>query len=286
MAEYILENEELKVTFNSHGAELRSVVDKKTGYEYMWQADPAFWGRTSPVLFPVVGNYRDRKTVYKGKEYFLSQHGFARDSEFEMRAAGDNGICFKLTESPETLENYPFEFELYIRYILDGRKLYVNWKVKNTNDEEMYFSIGAHPAFNANLDTDELLLDTSDIIVSEILTKGGTVSKRTKTLPVKDGKLKMSDELFSEDALIIYRNDMKYISVLENGEREKVRVEFEAPVVGIWSPVGKHAPFVCIEPWYGRADREDYDYQLENREYGNTLSPGETFEKGYNISFF
>ena len=286
MADYYIKNDELQVKFSSHGAELRSVIDAKTGYEYMWQADSAFWGRTSPVLFPVVGNYKDKKSIYKGKEYHLSQHGFARDSEFEIVEQGENGICFKLTDSPETLEKYPFGFDLYIGYRIEGRKLYVNWKVKNTNGEEMHFSIGAHPAFNASLDNDELLLDTSDIITSEILTKDGTVSGKTKTLPVNEGRLKMSDELFSEDALIIYSEDMSYISVLENGEREKIRVEFDTPVVGIWSPVGKHAPFVCIEPWYGRADRDDFDCKLENREYGNVLPSGDTFEKEYSITFF
>ncbi len=286
MAEYTIQNDKLKVKFSSHGAELRSVVDVKTGYEYMWQADPAFWGRTSPVLFPVVGNYKDKKSIFRGREYKLSQHGFARDSEFEMVSEKENEICFRLSDSEVTLEKYPFGFDLYISYILEDRKLYVNWKVKNTNDENMYFSIGAHPAFNADLDSDELLLDTGDIITSEILTKNGTVSGKTKILPVDKGRLKMSDELFSEDALIIYSKDMKFISILENGDREKIRVEFDTPVVGIWSPVGKHAPFVCIEPWYGRADRDDFDCKLENREYAEVLAPGVTFDKGYSITFF
>lgn len=53
MALYELKGDKLKIQVESVGAELKSLVDLTNGQEYMWSADPEFWGRTSPVLFPL-----------------------------------------------------------------------------------------------------------------------------------------------------------------------------------------------------------------------------------------
>ena len=130
---------------------MKSLKDNKTEQEYLWQADPKFWGRTSPVLFPIVGNYAQKQSVYEGKTYTLSQHGFARDMEFDLESQTEEEIWFVLKDTESTLEKYPFHFILKVGYRLSGRQVEVMWKVENPNDKKMYFSIGGHPAFNCPL---------------------------------------------------------------------------------------------------------------------------------------
>ena len=108
MGAYQLKNEELTLTVISAGAEMKSLKDNKTEQEYLWQADPKFWGRTSPVLFPIVGNYAQKQSVYEGKTYTLSQHGFARDMEFDLESQTEEEIWFVLKDTESTLEKYPF----------------------------------------------------------------------------------------------------------------------------------------------------------------------------------
>ena len=116
MGAYQLKNEELTLTVISAGAEMKSLKDNKTEQEYLWQANPKFWGRTSPVLFPIVGNYAQKQSVYEGKTYTLSQHGFARDMEFDLESQTEEEIWFVLKDTESTLEKYPFHFALHIGY--------------------------------------------------------------------------------------------------------------------------------------------------------------------------
>lgn len=286
---YQLRNEELTLTVISAGAEMKSLKDNKTGREYLWQADPAFWGRTSPVLFPIVGNYAQKKSVYDGKTYTLSQHGFARDMEFSLESQTEDEIWFGLRDTKDTLEKYPFHFWLKVGYRLSGRQVEVMWKVENTNDRKMYFSIGGHPAFNCPLKEEEkqeecrLVFDTEGPLTSSILNEEGALSPRTKELQLSERSMKLEEHLFDEDALIIENHQAQKAGLADAKGNVYLEVEFDAPLFGIWSPAKKHAPFVCIEPWYGRSDREDFDHKLENREWGNELEPGEIFEKNYKI---
>ncbi len=145
---YVIENDELRVEVDSFGAELKSVKNKVTGEEYMWYGDPEFWGRTSPILFPFVGSLKNKEFIYKGKHYPMGQHGFARDHEHTLVSQTDDELLFSFSSDEETLEKYPFAFTLRIGYKLEGDTLRVSWEVENPADETMYFSIGAHPAFN------------------------------------------------------------------------------------------------------------------------------------------
>lgn len=142
-----LSNNLLTIQVSPHGAELSSIVANATGKEFLWQADPAFWKRHSPVLFPIVGSVWNNEYRHNGKTYKLSQHGFARDREFELIKETDTELRFRLQENEETLQIYPFPFCLEIGYKLAGNQIEVLWYVKNTGNEELHFQIGAHPAF-------------------------------------------------------------------------------------------------------------------------------------------
>lgn len=289
MERFQIRNESLTLEIDAHGAEMKSLIDNCSGQEYLWCGDAAYWGRTSPVLFPLVGNYREKQSCFDEKWYSLSQHGFARDMDFELVSEKGDEIWFALEDSPETLEKYPFGFRLELGYRLQGRAVEVLWKVTNKNDREMYFSIGGHPAFNCPLREGEkqtdyrIGFDTCEPLTASVLDENGTVSERTKVLELTDGMLQITDSLFDEDALIV-EHDQAHKVALYTPEGEKyLEVKFEAPLFGIWSPAGKHAPFVCIEPWYGRSDRADFGQKLEEREWGNVLKAGEIFTAAYQI---
>ena len=288
-----------------YGAEIRSLVRCSDGREMMWQADPAFWGRTSPVLFPLVGNYRDKTSYYDGKAYQMSQHGFARDMDFEalggtestigayrqaQGAVSEKELWFAVTDSEATHEKYPFAFRLEVGYRLEEDTVTVCWKVKNTDTRKMYFSIGGHPAFGCDLNHSCRAFEKDGktvagaLICSIIEGDGsGCLSDRQKKLELSEGCLAMSDELFAEDALIVEDKQADAVTLLDGNKKQLITVSFDAPLFGIWSPAGKHAPFVCIEPWYGRCDRVDFGQKLEEREYGNTLESGEEFSVSYRI---
>lgn len=288
MASYLLENETLRIRVDTRGAELRSLEDKAAGREYMWCGDAAYWGRVSPVLFPVVGAYRDQESRYQGKVYRLPQHGFARDMEFMLTEQNTEEIWFCLTDRESTWEGYPFAFSLEIGYRLQGRAVEVMWRVTNPSGQEMYFSIGGHPAFCAPPRVQEHCNCYLQFAGCRALTvrrlENGLASRQVdQILLEQDGVLPVTEELFSQDALIVENGQTGKVSLLDEERHPYLTVQFTAPLFGIWSPPGKNAPFICIEPWYGRCDGTDFKGELAEREWGNTLAPGAVFETAYTI---
>lgn len=291
---YVIKNDELILCFSGLGAELTSISDTKTGRNYLWNADPTYWKRSSPVLFPIVGSLKDKSFTYKGITYPLSQHGFARDLDFKVIDSKENSISFLLESNKDTLEIYPFPFRLIIAYTLVQREITVTWEVVNTGADTMYFSIGAHPAFLCPLNANEkqsdyfLAFDCENPIGVTKINENGLALKGLKDSPViletENGLLPVSSHLFDDDALVIENNQFHKVSLLTPNKIPYVTVSFDAPLFGLWSPAGKNAPFVCIEPWYGRCDSEDFNGTLEDREYGNKLEAGKNFQTSYTIS--
>lgn len=285
----ILENEVLKVTINHFGAELSSIIKKETGVEYMWNADERFWKRSAPVLFPIVGSLKNKEFQYDGKAYPMGQHGFARDTEFSL--VSNNGIeaWFSLSSDESTYEKYPFAFTLEIGYQLTNDTLKVIWKVVNEDEKEMYFSIGGHPAFMCPLNgegrqTDYFIeFDTDQDLIYSKLSENGLVYKKDNVLATNGGKMQVTEHLFDEDALVVEGGQAQRISLCKPDGTSYLTVAFDAPLFGLWSPAGKNAPFICIEPWYGRCDSEEFAGTLEEREYGHNLKAGEDFEVGFTI---
>lgn len=301
MYDFELSNDFITIGINKHGAELRSLVRKSDGREYMWNGDGKYWNRVSPVLFPFVGKLAGQNYRYAGREYTgVPQHGYARDCEFEMVSKSDDTIWFSLIPDEKLKALYPFDFELRLGYRLEGKKVLVLWNVINKDSKELPFSIGAHPAFWMGIDSKDFAAADTDYkvgcqldfntdkkeIVSGIINESGVLGDKKKTLPLTDGCLTVDESLFDEDALIIESTDLKAVSLLDKEGKAYLNVSFTAPMLGIWSPVGKKAPFVCIEPWYGRCDRASFTGSLEEREYGNMLSSGEEFNAEYVIEIY
>lgn len=293
MSVYTLQNRELTLKINSMGAELAAITDHNSNQEYLWNANAAFWKRHSPVLFPIVGSLKNQTYFYQGKEYHLSQHGFARDLEFHFVSETDSEIWFELTESEETLKVYPFPFTLRIGYRLTGRKITVMWRVKNTGNSDMYFSIGGHPAFWCPLKQGEeqpdyyIIFDrTEPIHLIRINEKGLAVKQPLNDQPVlstENGYLRITPNLFDHDALVIENHQCHSVSLAGPDKNPYVTVNFDAPLFGIWSPAGKKAPFICIEPWYGRCDSSESNGLFHEKEWGNHLEAGKEFNTSYTI---
>lgn len=275
---YTLENDILKIAIDTHGAELSSIYRKDERREMLWQGDPAFWGRRSPVLFPLVGKYKDGKTTYNGKEYFLGQHGFARDSEFALIEKSENKLAFELTSSEETLAKHPFKFRLICSFELENDKIIVGWNVENIDNKKIYFSIGAHPAFYCDKGETMIEMNGKNIKYSLINSDGLYTTPKYNV----ESSFVLHDEVFDNDALIIENSGVNEIALVDNGKKY-LTVKFDTDVFGIWSPAKKNAPFVCIEPWYGRCDAEDFEGDITEREWSISLDIGKKWYKEYEI---
>lgn len=291
MPEYTISTDTIIATVSSLGAELISVIRKDDGREYMWSANPQYWKRHSPVLFPIVGRLMNDKYQYDGEEYTLTQHGFARDTEFELTSKEDNEIWFEMKSDDKTLTKYPFVFKLACGYKVVGDTIGVMWKVVNNSTRKMYFSIGAHPAFapplgDADMTKCSIKFDTEkDSIWYSLLNEDGLLKEEKYELALEDKKVSIVENMFDQDALVIEENQAHKVSILDENEVPFVTVHFEAPLFGLWSPTGCHIPFVCIEPWYGRSDRDTFTGTLKDREYGNSLEAGKAFTARYSICF-
>ena len=281
-----LENDFLIIETNKSGAELTRIFSKNQNKEILWNGDSKYWGRHSPILFPIVGRLKDNETIIDNKVYNMSQHGFARDMDFDLVHTTNNSITYKLTSNEDTKKYYPYSFELIITYKLIDNKVTIDWKVNNTNSCDMYFSIGAHPAFNINSNLEDYYLEfnTRDNI-ENIALNGPYNDKYTKIENLDT--LNLSNEIFKNDA-IIYTN-IDGINIKSKKEDYFINVEFkDFPLVGIWSPYYKEtnsvAPFICIEPWYGLCDNINSDKIFKNKKFINVLKSNESFNTSYSIS--
>ena len=286
-----LKNEMLTIQVSEHGAELQSI--RKDDYEYLWQGNPEYWGRRSPVLFPIVGSVWEKCFRVDRKVYEMGQHGFARDMDFELVSAADTEVWYRLKSSEKTLAAYPWPFVLEIGYRLEGNSVKVLWKVTNPGDTEMFFQIGAHPAFNypgydpGAVDRGVVAFDRNDNLQRSGFKGKGCVDPQAR-FPIHlsdDGMLRLKRDTFDDiDTLMLENDQVHKVVFLKNDSSPYLTVTFDAPVVAIWSPPKRNAPFFCIEPWYGRCDRADFTGEFKDRDWVNALAPGATFAASYTIT--
>lgn len=270
-----LENNEISIEIDQFGAELKSI--KKGGIEYLWQGDPEFWKRSSPVLFPIVGRLLDDEYTFEDKMYKMTQHGFARDHVFTVVRQDEKSCQYLLSDNQTTLTHYPFHFDLLIGYELKGNEVLVSWEVINKSDTNMYFQIGAHPAFN--------FLNGSIIEVNKHTNKyefEGTPYVQDVTTGLYVKNIEICDNTFAKDALVYDNIDCV---TLKDSEKS-VSIYCEGfPFLGLWSSVKnkQNAPFICIEPWYGIADCSFHDKELTSKKGMNVLNPKDRFKASYRI---
>jgi galactose mutarotase-like enzyme len=286
--QHILSNDFIEVSIKEFGAELNSLKKRNEPLEYIWQGDEKYWNRHAPILFPIVGKLLDNEYIYENKTYKLGQHGFARDKLFEVFVKEDDYICFKLESSNDTLEIYPFYFELYLGYKLIKNSLEISYKVVNKSQKKMPFSIGAHPAFYWPLEKEKkenyyFEFENTKELERLPLTVAG-ISNKKEIIKLENNKLALNEGLFKDDALVIQNLENKTITFKNSQDNKSIKMSFEGfPYLGLWSkPTG--APFICIEPWCGVADFIGHNKKLEDKKEIITLLENEIFQSSYTIS--
>jgi galactose mutarotase-like enzyme len=279
----ILQNNWCEVSINTQGAELSSLKNLQTNFEYIWGGNSEFWGKHSPVLFPIVGALKNDSYQYNGETYHLSRHGFARDFEFELVQSTANFASFLLKNNTETLKKYPFEFELLMDYELIATKLTITYRVRNKSNVEMPFSLGAHPAFALpnGLDNYALEFEKEEILITHEL-ENNLFSEKTRTISLQNKQLPLSYSLFEKDALVFKTIQSKKITLKEN-QHAILEIDFnDFSSLGIWTV--QNAPFICIEPWIGFADDVTSNGNLFEKPNSQILEPKAVFTASFSIS--
>ena len=281
---YTIKNNILSISADTFGAELHSI--NKDGTEYLWQCGDS-WKRYAPVLFPFICSPTGKKYSAKGIEYTMpANHGFARDSEFEFLTKTENSVSFILKSNDETLKVYPYDFEFIVTYTLEDNRVIVSNLVKNTGNEDMYFYVGGHPAFNCPIEEN---LEFSDFYVE--YEKNETIIQ-----PLPDGtsrviidgenKYALSRQLFDYDVIMKDKPASKSIALKSDKSDRAVTVEFpESDCIAVWSPTGDdNATFVCLEPWTSVPTyADDEDFAIENKKHAIKLSANECYDYKYTI---
>lgn len=272
---FTIENKNIRICARSVGAELCSFVDKRSGqeHEYLWQKSDVWQGQ-SPLLFPIVGRLRDDVYHIGGKEYQMKKHGFARRSEFLLEQKGEQEMIFLLRDNEATRQVYPFSFELRACYSMMDHGFVMEYRVKNTGKDTMYFSLGAHPGFRCEIG-DRVALDEEETASAFQLDSNGL--RGAEKLPVFEcsRELVITPTVFEKDALIFDGLRSKGATLVRQNGRN-VHIDFGgAPCLGLWAKPG--APYVCIEPWYGIDDRWDAGHDFTQKERVCTLEANEEF---------
>ena len=282
----------LKIQTKKSGAELTSI--KYNGKEMLFQGVKVldsngniYWKRQAPILFPIVGQLKNSQTQIEDKIYEMSQHGFARDMDFEEISKTENKHHYMLKYNEGTLKKYPYKFELHVIYEIIGDTLTVTYKVKNIDDKTIYFGLGGHPAFNCDYSNGEyeiVFSENEDKIVFLKLKNGLIDTEKAQNI-LQDNKICLKKDTFDNDAVIM-KNLKSNKVVLQNHETNQKILEFDFtgfPYLALWSKKG--APFVCIEPWQNTADRIDSTQIYKDKENIIELPQDKEFECKYSIKF-
>ena len=287
---YTLENENIRVVASSNGGELNSIKKINDETEYLWNGDEKYWKYNAPVLFPIVGKVNGGKYKVDGIEYELPQHGLARTREFKLIEKSESRIVFELRYDEETLKVYPFKFILRIGYTLMEYGVETSYEVINNDNKDIYFSIGGHPAYMCPINQGESFedyyfeFDKVEKASKILLSSNGLFTKNTELIMNNDKELPINIEMFKDDAIIF--NDLKSnkISLKSRKSDKSITMDFSGfPYLGLWTkPTG--APFVCIEPWFGHADYEDFNGDFKDKEGINKLAVGERFKAAYLVT--
>jgi galactose mutarotase-like enzyme len=284
----IIKSSEIEVEATTTGAELLS-IKSPDGLEYLWQGDPAFWPRRSPLLFPIVGALPGGSYSYAGKSYTMGNHGFVRDLEFRLKREASSALRYELRSDESTLAGYPFSFELAVTYEVEGSLLEVGYEVTNAGDKRMPFSIGAHPAFRAPLMPGErredfdLVFEKGETVDRHFLDSDNLRNGESEGFLRGASGVPVTSSLFERGAIVLKDHVSRRVTLKSRASGRFVELSFpDFPQLGIWSPKGD-CPFVCIEPWFGVMALAGSTRELERKEAVLLLEPGAVFAAAYTV---
>ena len=286
---YSIENKILKATVDTSGAQLQSIYSKATETEYLWQGDPAYWAGRAYNLFPTIGRMYKNTYTYDGNEYSLRCHGIARYRAFQLTDRTATKLTFRLTEDEDSLKEYPFKFEFFIRYELKEATLEISFIVKNTDEKELIFALGGHPGFNVpfgNGAFEDYYLEFSEKtkVLFHTLSESKFMTGEKLPLPLTEGvRLPLRHELFDNDAAIL-GNTCREISLKSKADPRHITVKYpDFRYLGVWHTPETDAPFVCIEPWSALPATDGVITDLSAKEDMTRLAPGKTYKTLWSI---
>lgn len=286
-----LENEYLQITLKKEGAELTRIYSKEYKIDYLWNGNPNFWKRHAPILFPIIGKLKNNSYYINNTTYNLAQHGFARDFVFEIINYKTDTITFELGASEDSLQKYPYRFKLQITYTLKANKLCISYKVINTDNTTIYFSIGAHPAFNCPLINGTIFNDYyiefehNETVNQLHLDKKTGLINPNKTEKEVPKNLSLSYNLFESDTVIFEKLQSESVSLKSEKHQHGITMEAKNwDYFAFWTK--KNAPFICFEPWMGIADFNNTNQNFKEKIGIKALAVNQEFDTNYTISFF
>lgn len=284
-----LKDQGYTVQIETVGAELKS-YQNETGKEFIWNSDPAFWSRSSPLLFPSIGNLRNNKTIINGREYEIPKHGFVRDMDMEYQKEGDNKVTFFCQYNEDTLKCYPFRFRFSQTYELNGPRLCTTYLVTNEDNQDMYYHLGAHPGFMCPLEEGESFSDyilkfpykeTCDSPVYDLQNLQFDPVNTKRYLENCD-TINLKYSLFNMDALVFPHMKSRSVQLINPSTGKGVQVDYpDFTTIAFWTPSDVEAPFLCVEPWNGAAIFADEDDNFVNKRDIQILKEGES--KSYQL---
>lgn len=281
---YTIENELLKVSVTTFGAQICSVLRKSDGVEHMHDADPAVWGYHAPILFPYTGKLVDGKLEAKGKTFSGGQHGFARLMEHTFVRQNEKEIVMELSDSPQSLAQWPYKFRLTTTVILEGDCVTQRLTVENLDEEELRFGIGYHPAFKLPFDDAhcagdyEFRFDEPQSPMCLSTQPHGLLSGSWYGLGKNSAVIPLDETTFSNDSHCMFGLTAKTLGIYEKGTGRGVVCDISGfPYTLIWSKPVWPVPFVCIEPWMSlpAAETDTPDWNL--RAAAAVLQPGQSW---------
>jgi galactose mutarotase-like enzyme len=287
--EYKIQNDHLVVSVSDLGAELMS-IKSADGHEYLWQGDKKYWDGRAPIMFPICGRLYNGEYTYLGKTYTLPNHGFARKSVFSLKSVSKTFITLELVANEETKKIYPFDFIFDVTFSLNENTLNVKYEVKNTQKDDLIFSVGGHPAFNVPLDDGTRFEDCYvefaksceavqvDFSPTCFLTHNDRVYQEGGTK-----RIDLRHDLFDNDAIFLY-NVAKKITLASEKSKRSVTMRFDGmKYIGLWHAVKTDAPYVCIEPWTSVPATDGVVDNLITKEEMVHLPSGYTYKNGYSV---
>lgn len=277
---YNAETENFSLAVKGMGAELNSFKSKKTGIEYIWCGNTDIWYGQSPILFPIIGRLLDDKYMLDGKEYTMPKHGIVRKKPFELVENNGDSLVFVQKYDDESLKMYPYKFELKVKFEIKENGLKVTHTVTNLDDKEMYYSFGAHPAFNCEIG-DRLEFNNDTELYTEKIDHESILIDGIFPVFTDENKLELTESLFDEDALILSDYNSTEIALKSDNHDRVVNFKFDSPILGIWAK--PNAPYVCIEPWWGINDNYDKKDDLSQKRGIMSLNPSESKDFSWEI---
>ena len=281
MKTVIIKSEDYCACISTVGAQLLSFCDSKK--EYMWQRDKNVWDFTAPVLFPICGRLKDNTYTYNGKTYTLTPHGFARFKEFETENITQTSVTFLLKSDEDTKKVYPFEFEFRVTFTLTDNKLNITYSVFNPSCENIYFSFGGHEAYACNEGAENYFVEfENDTNLTRYMLRDGFLYDTTENIELDNHKLCLKYKEFEKCTYVFKNINSKSVILSNKNDERKIRIGFDGhPALAIWTlPERK---YVCIEPWCGFSQSEDFDGDITKKEQIINLMPEKEFKRTHYI---